>query len=159
MLTRSLIAAGIVALALPAVATADSIVYIDGGNVWSATPDGARKVQLTSGGGWHSPTQADDGTIAAVQGTGPIVVMAPNGQPLHTITTTEARSADGGTFAARPVELAFSPDGSKLAYAYLAYSCPAGLVLRLDPALDVLHRRERDHGHADRHLRQPVQRQ
>src|SRR4051812_11008898 len=124
MLTRSLIAAGLLALALPAAATADSIVYIDQGNVWSATPDGARKVQLTTGGGWHSPTQADDGTVAAVQGTGPIVVMARDGRPLHTITTLEAKSGDGGTFAARPVELAFSPDGTKIAYAYLAYSCP-----------------------------------
>src|SRR3954452_12567816 len=124
MFTRSLIAAGLLALALPAAATADSIVYIDAGNVWSATPDGARNVQLTTGGGWHSPTQADDGTIAAVQGTGPIVVMARDWRPLHTITTAQQRSGDGGTFAARPVELAFSPDGTKLAYAYLASSCP-----------------------------------
>ena len=50
-----------------------------------------------------------------------------------------ARSGDGGTFAARPVELSFSPDGSKIAYAYVAYSCPVGVDLRLDPALDVLH--------------------
>ena len=123
-LPKILLAAGVAALALPAVASADSIVYIDQGNVWSASPDGARKVQLTTGGGWHSPTQADDGTVAAVQGTGPIVVMAPDGRPLHTITTPMARSGDGGTFAARPVQLSFSPDGSKLAYAYLAYSCP-----------------------------------
>src|SRR3954470_10212363 len=124
MLPRSIIAAGLVALALPAAAHADSIVYIDQGNVWSASPDGARKVQLTSGGGWHSPTQADDGTIAAVEGTGPIVVMARDGRPLHTIATAEAHSGDGGTFAPRPVDLSFSPDGSKIAYAYVANSCP-----------------------------------
>jgi hypothetical protein len=123
-LPRILLAAGLAALALPAVASADSIVYIDQGNVWSATPDGARKLQLTTGGGWHSPTQADDGTLAAVRGTGPIVVMARDGKPLRTITTQPARSGDGGTFAPRPVELSFSPDGSKIAYAYLAYSCP-----------------------------------
>src|SRR4051812_48704171 len=123
-LPKILLAAGLAALALPAVASADSIVYIDQGNVWSAGPDGARKVQLTTGGGWHSPTQADDGTVAAVQGAGPIVVMAPDGRPLHTITTPMARSGDGGTFAARPVQLSLSPDGSKLAYAYLAHSCP-----------------------------------
>jgi dipeptidyl aminopeptidase/acylaminoacyl peptidase len=118
-----LLAAGL-SLALPAAASADSIVYIDQGNVWSASPDGARKVQLTTGGNWHSPTQADDGTIAAVQGTGPIVVMARDGRPLHTITTHEAPSGDGATFAPRPVELSFSPDGTKLAYAYVASSCP-----------------------------------
>ena len=115
---------GAAALALPASAAADSIVFVQGGNVFSARPDGTGKVQLTDGGNWHSPTQSDDGTIAAVQGTGPIVVMARDGRPLHTITTPSAPSSDGGTFAPRPVELSFSPDGSKLAYAYLAGSCP-----------------------------------
>ena len=118
-----LLATGLVLLA-PAVANADSIVYIDQGNVWSAEPDGSHKVQLTTGGQWHSPTQADDGRIAAVQGTGPIQVMARDGQPLHTITTAPAKSGDGGTFAARPVQLSFSPDGTKIAYAYVANSCP-----------------------------------
>ncbi len=124
MLPRLLLAVGAALLLAPAAANADSIVYIDQGNVWSASPDGARKVQLTSGGQWHSPTQADDGTIAAVQGTGPITVMARNGQVLHTITTPTTKSGDGGTFAPRPVHLSFSPDGSKIAYSYLAYSCP-----------------------------------
>jgi hypothetical protein len=117
------LAAGAAGLVVPA-AQADSIVYIDQGNVWSAHPDGTGKVQLTEGGNWHSPTQADDGTIAAVQGTGPIQVMARDGRPLHSITTHEAKSGDGGTFAPRPVDLAFSPDGSKLAYSYVANSCP-----------------------------------
>src|SRR4051794_31028625 len=119
-----LIIALLTPLAAPAVARADSIVYIDQGNVWSARPDGSGRVQLTTGGGWHSPTQSDDGTVAAVQGTGPIVVMARDGRPLHTIATHEARSGDGGTFAPRPVELSFSPDGTRLAYAYVANSCP-----------------------------------
>jgi hypothetical protein len=119
-----LIIALLILLAAPAVARADSIVYIDQGNVWSARPDGSGRVQLTTRGGWHSPTQSDDGTVAAVQGTGPIVVMARDGRPLHTIATHEARSGDGGTFAPRPVELSFSPDGTRLAYAYVANSCP-----------------------------------
>lgn len=92
--------------------------------MWSASPDGSHKVQLTTGGQWHSPTQADDGRIAAVQGTGPIQVMAKDGRPLNTITTPPAKSGDGGTFAPNPVQLSFSPDGTKIAYAYLAYSCP-----------------------------------
>ena len=46
-LPRILLATGLVALLAPAVANADSIVYIDQGNVWSAAPDGAHKVQLT----------------------------------------------------------------------------------------------------------------
>jgi hypothetical protein len=121
-----LLIAGLLLLAAPAAAQADSIVYIDQGNVWSAHPDGRGKVQLTTGGGWHSPTQADTGTVAAVQGTGPIVVMARDGRPLRTIQTPDARSGDGGTFAPRPVVLSFSPDGTKIAYAYVAGSCPPG---------------------------------
>lgn len=112
------------ALSLPAVAAADSLVYIDGGNVWSSTPDGGHKVRLTEGGGWHSPTQSDDGTIAAVQGTGGIQVMARDGRPIRTITTPTARTGNGGTFAGRPVDLSFSPDGTKIAYSYVALSCP-----------------------------------
>src|SRR3954451_13672677 len=124
MLPRLLLAAGAALLLAPAVANADSILYIDHGNVWSASPDGAHKVQLTTGGNWHSPTQADDGTIAAVEGTGPIQVMAKDGRPLHTITTPEAKTGNGGLFAPRPVDLAFTADGSKLAYAYVQGSCP-----------------------------------
>jgi hypothetical protein len=123
---KALLIAGLLLLAAPAAAQADSIVYIDQGNVWSARPDGSAKVQLTTGGDWHSSTQADDGTVAAVQGTGPIVVMARDGRQLRTIATPEARSGDGGTFAPRPVELSFSPDGTKIAYAYVANSCPVG---------------------------------
>jgi hypothetical protein len=111
-------------LAFAAAAQADSIVYIDGGNVWSAKPDGSVKVQLTDGGDWHSPTQADDGTIAAVKGTGGITVLTRDGRVLRTITTAQAPSGDGGTFAPRPLALAFSPDGSKIAYSYIADSCP-----------------------------------
>src|SRR3954447_12456776 len=121
---RALILSSLILTAAAPAAMADSIVYIDQGNVWSASPDGSKKVQLTDGGDWHSPTQADDGTIAAVEGTGPIVVMARDGRPLHTIATAEAHSGDGGTFAPRPVDLSFSPDGSKIAYAYVANSCP-----------------------------------
>src|SRR4051794_28641770 len=101
-LHRLLLALGAALLALPAIASADSIVYIDQGNVWSASPDGARKVQLTTGGQWHSPTQADDGTIAAVQGTGPITVMARDGRVLHTITARIRRSPSSRSTAPWP---------------------------------------------------------
>src|SRR5688500_17525881 len=105
-LTAAALAAA--AVAAPA-ASADSIVFIKSGNVHVAQPDGSGMVQLTDAGQWHSPAQADDGTIAAVQGTGPIVRMTRDGRVLNTITTKEAKSGNGGTFAARPVDLAFTP--------------------------------------------------
>ncbi len=120
----AVVATALACAALPGAALADSIVYIDGGNVWSARPDGGHKVQLTDGGNWHSPTQADDGTIAAVDGVGPIQVLARDGRPLRTITTPTARTGSGGTFAPAPVDLSFSPDGSKIAYSYVSNPCP-----------------------------------
>jgi hypothetical protein len=113
------------ALAVPAAAHADSVLYIDGGNVWSSHPDGSAKIQLTDGGDWHSPTQADDGSFAAVEGTSNLIqLFAPDGRPLHTISTVATKSDDGGQFAPRPVGLSLTPDGSRLAYSYEAYSCP-----------------------------------
>jgi hypothetical protein len=113
------------ALAIPAAAQADSILYIDGGNVWSAHPDGSAKIQLTDGGDWHSPTQADDGTFAAVEGTSNLIqLFAPDGRPLHTISTVGTKSSDGGQFAPRPLDLSLTPDGSRLAYSYKEWSCP-----------------------------------
>jgi len=127
MSSRTLLVAAVAAagaLLAPAVAAADSIVYTDQGDIWTMRPDGSGKVRLTDGGNWHSPTQADDGTVAAVQGAGPITVMAPDGRPLRTITTPSARSGNGGGFAPAPVDLSFPPDGSKIAYAYVTSSCP-----------------------------------
>jgi hypothetical protein len=113
------------ALVVPAAAHADSILYIDGGNVWSSHPDGSAKVQLTDGGDWHSPTQADDGTFAAVEGAGNLIqLFSPEGRPLHTISTVGTKSSDGDQFAPRPVDLSLTPDGSRLAYSYKQYSCP-----------------------------------
>jgi hypothetical protein len=115
----------VAALAIPAAAQADSILYIDGGNVWSSHPDGSAKIQLTDGGDWHSPTQADDGTFAAVEGAGNLIqLFAPDGRPLHTISTVGTKSSDGGQFAPRPLDLSLTPDGSRLAYSYKQWSCP-----------------------------------
>ena len=124
MLRSTLLATGAAVLCCASVASADSIVYLDQGNVWTAQPDGTGKVQLTDGGGWHSPTQADDGTIAAVANTNEIVVMAKDGREIRRITTKEAKSSNGGVFAPVPKQLSFSPDGTKIAYAYVEALCP-----------------------------------
>ena len=68
---RALVAAGctVAAIALsPAVASADSIVYVKDANVWLANADGSGTYQVTTDGTaehpYRSPSQADDGTIA-----------------------------------------------------------------------------------------------
>ena len=55
---RGLLAAGCAAAALalsPAVASADSIVYVKGGNVWLAAGDGGSQYQVTTDGTAEHP--------------------------------------------------------------------------------------------------------
>lgn len=68
LLTGAALAAAAVA---PAVAAADSLVYIRDHNVWVANPDGSNQHQVTADGTADLPyyelTQADDGTIVALR--------------------------------------------------------------------------------------------
>ncbi|MDO8187782.1 hypothetical protein Q5424_25935 [Conexibacter sp. JD483] len=115
------------ALAVPATAAADSIVYIDGGDVWSARPDGSGKVRLTDGARWHSVTQADDGTIAAVDGlASAMTVMSRDGRPLRTIDTTQMDTPSSVVFDTKPTDLAFLPDGRQLSYMLSTAECGSG---------------------------------
>ncbi len=65
------LAAALLALSAAAAPTAlaDSIVFERGGNVWLANPDGSGQRQLTTTGGYSRPSQADDGTIVAANGS------------------------------------------------------------------------------------------
>jgi hypothetical protein len=60
--------AATLSLAAAAPAAADSIAYVKGGDVWLATPDGARQLQVTRSGGYAYVSQADDGTMIALAG-------------------------------------------------------------------------------------------
>jgi hypothetical protein len=157
LLVAALAAAG--CLLAPAAAAADSIVYADRGDIWSMRPDGSGKVRSTDGGTWHSPTQADDGTIAAVQGTGPITVMARDGRRAahdHDAARALGRRRELRARARRPLVLPRRvEDRLRLRRDVVS----RGLELRDDPALDVLHARRRRPGHAARRLGQPVRRE
>jgi hypothetical protein len=69
-LILSLLAAAVVVLALAAPASASSVAYIDDHNLWYSSPDGARKVQVTTGGtedaSWNWPSQGRDGKTVVV---------------------------------------------------------------------------------------------
>src|SRR5918999_6152686 len=69
MLLRILLTAAALVLIPAAAASADSIVFVKDANVWVASPDGLGQRQLTRDGTadhpYRSPSQADDGTVAA----------------------------------------------------------------------------------------------
>ena len=114
----ALAAAAAVALAAPAVASADSLVFVKDDNVWLANPDGSGQYQVTFDGTaeqpWFSPSQADDGTIVAArrgENGGPLHRMRQNGEPLGDIPLAPMQA---GPFAPQ-----VSPDGRLVAYEHV----------------------------------------
>jgi hypothetical protein len=104
----------VVALAVPATASADSIVYTKGTDVWVAKADGSDARRVTSGGGFLSPTQADDGTILAQRGTR-FVRMNRSGHTLAAFNSV-LTGIPANVNAAGPFDPVLSPDGTKFAY-------------------------------------------
>ena len=132
-MTRTKIASALAAaacLAVPAAAQADSIAYVKNHNVWVASPDGSRQHQVTKDGTadwpYRSPSQADDGTIAAAQGTD-IVRLRQNGQVMSKFDPPDTTDSAGQVIGGHPTAVAITPDGSKLAYTYHQASCPPGV--------------------------------
>lgn len=111
-----LLAACVLGVSAPA-AHADSIAYIQGGDVWLATPDGARTVPVTTTGGYTDVTQADDGTLVALHGVR-LHRMDRTGRVLADFDTPVSTNGPTGTFTG-PFNPALSPDGTKLSYTYL----------------------------------------
>jgi hypothetical protein len=121
----ALMAAVAVALVLPSAAAADSIVYVKDGNVWLSSPDAAKQYQLTFDGGYSSPSQASDGTIAALHGK-QLVRLDRSG---HKLSEFNGIGSDLTPNFYGPYEPRISPDGSKIAYwfgqytSYYSYGC------------------------------------
>src|SRR5947209_5207180 len=106
--------AALASLALAAApASAASIMFMRGGNVWLAGADGTAQRQVTTGGGWDSPSRADDGTILAQRGTQLFRLDRAGKQMVPAIDTsfTGAPSTWAG-----PVNPVVSPDGINQAY-------------------------------------------
>ncbi|HEY7010667.1 MAG TPA: hypothetical protein VH395_17080 [Jatrophihabitantaceae bacterium] len=126
---RMLTLSGLLTLAVAAPAAADSIAYIKDSNVWLANPDGSHQVQITHDGNattpYRSPSQADDGTIAAGHGS-EIVKLAQSGQVLAQFAPPTAIDSTGQVIADVPQQIAISPDGARIAYVYSQPSCPPG---------------------------------
>jgi hypothetical protein len=122
--------AAVVACGLPLVtagtAAADSIVFIKDKNVWVANPDGSAARAITTDGAqseYWSPSQADDGTIAVAHRQG-IELWNRDGTKIAELdpparTDSVSHPVDGAV-----ADVAISPDGKTIAFAYANYSCP-----------------------------------
>src|SRR3954466_10265940 len=119
MLLRTLAAALVLALAAAAPAAADSIAYVQNGDIWLSTPAGSRRVQVTRTGTYYSVSQADDGTLAALVPGEKIQKLSRDGRVLAEFLTP---ISDGAAQAGPinqfhgPFNPQISPDGSKIAY-------------------------------------------
>jgi opacity protein-like surface antigen len=128
-LSRALLAATLALVVCPAVAAADSIVYVKDSNVWLAKPDGTGQYQVTSDGTaedpYRSPSQDDDGTIAVGYGER-ILRMRQNGEVLDELDPPMLMNSVSHPMDGAPVDVAISPDGTKVAYSFYGYECPVG---------------------------------
>jgi hypothetical protein len=114
-------------LVVAAPAAADSIVYVKGSNVWLADADGSGQYQVTEDGTaehpYRSPSQADDGTIAVGFGN-EIVRLKQNGTVLNRIDPPAILDSASSPVDGPPIDVAISPDGSRIAYTMSSYTCP-----------------------------------
>lgn len=111
-----------VALAIPRSASADSVVYVKGGNVWLASPDGSVNRQLTTSGAYGYASQSDNGVIVASSET-----------RIHRLSRTGEIEADlptvsDGVSMQGPFEPQISPNGKIVAYEF--YSLRGGEAKR-----------------------------
>jgi Tol biopolymer transport system component len=126
---RILMAALAILLVPAAAASADSIVYVKDGNVWVAAPDGSSQRQLTRDGTadhpYRSPSQADDGTVAASYLDG-IRLISRAGKLVRELDPPPLTNSVSHAMDGTPVDVAISPDGKTIAYTFVSASCPVG---------------------------------
>jgi WD40 repeat protein len=135
-----------------AAAGAGSILYLKGGKLWVASPDGRVNRRVPHAGTFDNPSQADNGTIVVQRG---IYFHRLNrrGKLLNEPITT--------TFRTNPILPAFkgpllpevSPDGTKIAYTYsftAAHFDPECSCTKVSPSLNT------SYTHSNRFVEDPV---
>ena len=108
ILIAALVAAGVAA----SPAAADSIVYVKQGNLYLTSPDGSQGYQLTSDGGYSSPSQAADGTIGALHDD----QMVRLDRAGHVLSAVDGIGSGNDASIGGPYEPRISPDGTRFAY-------------------------------------------
>ena len=100
-----------------ATAASGSIVYVKGGRLWVASPDGRIQRRVPNTAGMQHPSQADNGTIVAQRGLS-FFRLSRRGRQLNKPITTAFRTNPLVPAFAGPFAPEVSPDGTKIAYTY-----------------------------------------
>jgi hypothetical protein len=119
MLVKAIVAGLLGALALAGAAHADSISFMRDGDVWVASPDGSRQVQLTFDGRYSYQSQADNGDIIALHGRRLRLIGRDGAIKADFSTPVSAeRTDETSSYFLGPFKPEISPDGTKVAYEY-----------------------------------------
>src|SRR3954452_20457466 len=147
-------------------AAADSIVYLHGGNVWIANPDGSGARQFTLNAfHWAWPSEADDGTVVVAGGDGhgpygdagsDIYRFSADGNEIGGAIPTPGTyySLDCPTTA--PWSVRVSPDASKIAYSTVQCSTSDFTTLWTPSTATGLSFPNQDNGVGDQDYEQPA---
>lgn len=131
------------AAAKPSGATADSaaqgsILYLKGGKLWVASPNGRVKRRVRHTGSFESASQADSGTIVALRGLD-LYRLSRSGKLLHKPFATAFRRNPLLPSYNGPFSPEVSPDGTKVAYTYsfiASHFDPACMCNRISPSMN-----------------------
>jgi hypothetical protein len=107
----------LITCALATTADASSIAFVRGDDVWVAAPDGTHQAQVTTGRRFASPSQADDGTIVAIDDGNALYRLTQAGVPRNAPFFTWLGLGGGSGFSG-PYFPRVSPDGSKIAFGF-----------------------------------------
>jgi hypothetical protein len=134
-LILSLLAALVVALAVAAPASASSVAYIDGYNLWYSSPDGSRKVQITSGGtedaSWQVPSMGRDGKTVVVHrdtfeggAKRPVLYLyGPDGKLVKSNVMPVDSGALGGAVYPIGLDMDWNSNAVAYGYQYCGWAC------------------------------------
>ncbi len=122
---------------------AGSILYLKGGKLWVASPDGRAKRRISQTGRFESASQSDNGTVVALRGVD-LHRLNRQGKLLNKPFTTAFRTHPSTPAFNGPFSPEISPDGKTVAYTYsfiASHFDPACQCNRVSPSMNTSYTR------------------